>query len=74
MAAGPGFPSIGDSPHQPRKLSFPKREFGKQCIVKHCFQASWFGTWKWLHYDEQSDSAFCHIIMCEGLTRKEAFF
>ena len=23
------------------------------------FQASWFSMWKWIHYDETNDKAFC---------------
>ena len=55
--------SVGDSPHQPRKFLFPKREFGVKSIVRRSFQASWFDTWKWLHYDEESDTAFCHTCI-----------
>eukprot|EP00112_Aurelia_sp_Birch-Aquarium-sp1_P015994 Seg3588.3 transcript_id=Seg3588.3/GoldUCD/mRNA.D3Y31 product="Zinc finger MYM-type protein 1" protein_id=Seg3588.3/GoldUCD/D3Y31 len=45
-------------PSQPRNLKFPARSFGKQNF-KRSFQPSWFDKFKWLHYDVDSDSAFC---------------
>ena len=45
-------------PNQPRKHAFPSRTFGKQ-DYQRSFQASWFEKFKWLHYDADSDSAFC---------------
>ena len=45
-------------PNQPRNLKFPARSFGKQNF-KRSFQPSWFDKFKWLHYDVDSDSAFC---------------
>ena len=45
-------------PIQPRNLKFPARSFGKQNF-KRSFQSSWFDKFKWLHYDADSDSAFC---------------
>ena len=51
-------PAVGDAPHQP--LSFkPKRYFGKKVIVKRSFQPQWFSRWPWLHYSEESDTAYC---------------
>ena len=48
-------------PHQPRTFSFPKRQFGKSKPALRSFQASWFGSWSWLHYHEATDSAFCFL-------------
>ncbi|XP_065903857.1 zinc finger MYM-type protein 1-like [Dysidea avara] len=50
------FPS---APHQPARLSFPKRSFGKKAVALRAFQASWFSMWKWIHYDETNDRAYC---------------
>ena len=52
-------PTIGSSPNQPLK-KFPKSMFGKQ---SRSFQSDWFEKWKWLHYDESSDSAFCFLCI-----------
>lgn len=58
-------PDIGESPNQPSqfKFKFPKRNFGKTKVVTRTFQASWFGKWAWLHYDEARDLAFCHTCI-----------
>ena len=56
-------PDIGDSPHQPRDISFPKRSFGKKKIVMRSFHDSWFDSWSWLHYHEEMDVAFCHVCV-----------
>ena len=50
-----------EKPHQPLSFSFPKRPFGKKSIVYRSFQASWFGSWSWLHYDEANDTVLCHL-------------
>ena len=50
-----------DKPHQPLSFSFPKRQFGKKNIVYRSFQASWFSSWPWLHYDEANDTVLCHL-------------
>ena len=52
-------PSVAEKPHQPLSFKFPKREFGKKSVVKRSFQPQWFARWKWLHYDEERDLAFC---------------
>ena len=52
---------IGDEALQPRKLSFPKRKFGVKNPVERCFQPTWFDKWSWLHYREETDSAFCFV-------------
>ena len=41
-------------------FKFPYREFGKQKLVKRAFQHSWFAKWKWLHYEEDMNKAFCY--------------
>ena len=50
---------IGDVPHQPRSFNFPHRGFGKKNVVKRKFQPLWFGSWPWLHYQEDVDKVFC---------------
>jgi len=42
-------------------LCFPKRSFGKTRVVQVAFKPTWFDGWNWLHYDESSDAAFCHV-------------
>ena len=59
--SGNSVPSIGDSPHQPQSFAFPNREFGQKFVVSRSFQANWFKSWKWLHYDEESDN--CHTCV-----------
>ena len=54
---------LADSPHQPKEFSFPKRSFGKKAIVYRSFQASWFSSWKWLHYCESDDSVLCFLCV-----------
>ena len=63
--------SIADVPeqaHQPRTFSYPKRAFGKTKVVHRSFQPRWFDQWKWIHYDETLDAAFCHpcILAIKG--------
>ena len=54
-------PDVGSKPHQALvNFKFPYREFGKQKLVKRAFQHSWFAKWKWLHYEEDMDKAFCY--------------
>ena len=48
-------------PNQPKLLSFPNRSFGKKNVVQRAFRPSWFDKWKWIHYDETADAAFCHV-------------
>lgn len=47
-------------PHQPRSLNFPSRQFGKTKVVSRSFQSKWFDKYKWLHYDEAQDAAYCY--------------
>ena len=55
--------SLPAKPHQPRSFPFPKKEFGKNVILKSCFQPSWFTKWPWLHYNQGQDTEFCFICM-----------
>ena len=57
------FPDICSVPHQPTSITFPKRSFGKKVVALRTFQASWFRTWKCIHYDETNDKAFCFYCM-----------
>ena len=50
-------------PHQPKEFSFPKRSFGKKNVVQRAFLSSWFDKWKWIHYEETADAAFCYVCM-----------
>jgi len=52
-----------DKPHQPRRLGYPTRTFGKKNPEKWTFRAVWFEEWRWLHYDEASDIAFFSFVM-----------
>ena len=61
---------LPDTPHQPQHVSFPKRSFGKKNIVMRSFQALWFKSWPFLHYDEARDLAFCHICV-KGFKEKK---
>lgn len=47
-------------PHQPRSFTFPSRSFGKKTVVSRSFQSKWFDKYKWLHYDEAMDAAYCY--------------
>ena len=52
-------PVVSDKPHHPIDFAFPSREFGKKNPTKRSFQARWFKQWKWIHYNEENDSAYC---------------
>jgi len=51
--------SVLDKPHQPRSFTYLNRTFGKKICVKRSFRSSWYDNWKWLHYNETLDAAFC---------------
>ena len=53
-------PYIGDTPNQPRNLSFTKSLFGGR---KRSFRPSRFDRWAWLHYITSLDSAFCFVFI-----------
>ena len=54
---------VGDKPNQPRLQTFPKRSFGIKSINYRSFQAAWYGKWKWLHYDQSLDKAYCRTCI-----------
>ena len=35
----------------------------KKQVVHRSFKPNWFDLWSWIHYDEASDSAFCHLCV-----------
>ena len=62
--AGPStLPDVPPEPHQPQNHSFPKWQFGQKNVVNRSFQSSWFGKWKWIHYDAAGDLAYCFICL-----------
>lgn len=63
-------PTVGEKPNQPKRFSFPKREYGKKTIVKCAFQQQWFQHWPWIHYDEVNDVAFCHTCVAAVRSKK----
>ena len=59
--------SFPEKPHQPKAFTFQKHSLGKKQVEQRAFQPIWFAKWSWIHYDESSDSAFCHIcVKAEG--------
>ena len=63
-------PDLPDSPNQPTNYDFLKKLFGKKTVVARSFQATWFCTWKWLHYDELNDKAYCFYCV-KGFKEKK---
>ena len=63
MALSSSCPDVGDSPHQPRNVNYPKVCFGKTKSVYRAFNPAWFDKWPWLHWDVSSERAFCHICV-----------
>ena len=49
-------------PNQAKLLSFPKHSFGKKNVMQRAFKPSWFYKWKWIHYDETINAAFCLLL------------
>ena len=49
-------------PNQSTKFVFPTRSFGNR-TKKLSFQANWFENFKWVHYDEALDAAYCFTCM-----------
>ena len=51
--------------HLPKTFSFAKRRFGTNTWNEQSFKAEWCedDKYPWLHYDIDSDSAFCHLCM-----------
>ena len=57
-------PTIGDKPNQPRTgVTFPKVAFGKSSVVLRSFQPSWFDQWKWLHWNQATECAYCYVCI-----------
>ncbi|XP_068735601.1 zinc finger MYM-type protein 1-like [Montipora capricornis] len=52
-----------DSPYQPKNFKFPAKTFGSKNQTKRSFQTAWFERFKWLHYDERRDAAYCHTCL-----------
>ena len=53
---------MDSKPYQPGKdFIFPKRSFGKSVVREYSFQAKWFDTWKWLHWDNCKQAVLCHV-------------
>ena len=52
--------AVMEGPHQTRSGSFPSNAFGKTKVVNYSFQNKWFDKYKWLHYDEVQDAAYCY--------------
>ena len=51
-------------PHQPGDFKFPVTTFGhNRSAGQRSFQPAWFDRYKWLHYEEKSDSAFCYTCI-----------
>ena len=64
-------PQIPDIPHHPMGLTFSKRSFGEKNPVLRSFQAAWFKTWPFLHYDEGKDLSYYHICVKGFKERKD---
>ena len=47
-------------PHQLQSFNFPSRAFGEAKKIHHSFQSKWFDKYKWLHYSEARDAAYCY--------------
>ena len=56
-------PDVGDSPNQPRNISFPKVSFGKAKPTYRSFNVGWFDKWSWLHWDVATERAYCHTCV-----------
>ena len=57
-------PDLGDSPHQPRNVVYPKVSFGKTKLVYRSFNATWYDKWPWLHWDASTERAFAiHVSL-----------
>ena len=55
--------------YQPCSFAFQKCSFGKKTIVWRAFQAKWFDSYSWLHYDEANNVAFCYL--CKKATAEK---
>ena len=55
--------------HPSKTFKFPKRSFGAK-KVERSFRAQWCEDFEWLHYDIESDSAFCHLCQTAEVEKK----
>ena len=63
MASFASLGSVADVSEKPNQLldfAFPKHQFGKTKVINCSFQAQWFQEFRWLHYDQFHNLAFCH--------------
>ena len=51
------------APNQPSLQGFPKQSYGQINPEKRSFQAAWFKTWNWLHYNEACDLVLCYTCV-----------
>ena len=51
------------APNQPSLQGFPKQSYGQINPEKRSFQAAWFKTWNWLHYNEACDLVLCNTCV-----------
>jgi hypothetical protein len=58
----PGLASVSQGPNQPKSFKFPTKTFGNN-TKKRSFQPAWFDQRSWLHYDEETDTVFCHTCL-----------
>lgn len=68
-----------DKPYQPTDFKFPKRKFAGS--NDRAFKSDWFNEFKWLHYDEKTDTVLCFICAkqnskgnLKSATKKEEIF
>ena len=52
-------PEILDLPDLSNQPTIATVYLGKKTVVERSFQAAWFQTWRWLHYDETNNKAYC---------------
>ena len=54
-------PIVGGTPNQPSaSFKFPWSKFGKK---ERSLQPHWLLKWKWLHYNEAEERAYCHTCV-----------
>ena len=53
--------STAKGPNQSTKYAFPPHIFGSSVKERRYFKPVWFQTWKWLDYQESSDSVLCYL-------------
>ena len=60
---------IPEAPYRPETFVFPKRAVRQKEVVHRSCQATWFQTWKWLHYIESGDKVLCQC--CTAVKKKK---